>query len=84
MRKAYTTYITEHCKYVSEAYRWLVDHKIVKNDFVHRMQLHDTSKWSEEEYDAYDAYYGYENRCYRSNRCCAARHTYLVRQARRP
>ena len=57
MRKAYTTYITEHCKYVSEAYRWLVDHKIVKNDFVHRMQLHDTSKWSEEEYDAYDAYF---------------------------
>ena len=57
MRKAYTTYITEHCKYVSEAYRWLVDHKIVKNDFVHRMQLHDASKWSEEEYDAYDAYF---------------------------
>jgi hypothetical protein len=57
MSKAYTNYIVEHCNNVAKAYQWLVDHKIVKDEFIHRIKSHDLSKWSEEEYKAYDKYF---------------------------
>ena len=57
MSKAYTQYIVEHCANVKKAYEWLVDHKIIKDEFIHRIQAHDISKYSDEEYDAYDKYF---------------------------
>lgn len=57
MSTAYTQYVVDHCANVEKAYQWLVDHKIVKNSFVHRIKNHDISKWSEEEYKAYDKYF---------------------------
>lgn len=57
MSKAYTNYIVEHCGNVKKAYEWLVEHKIIKDKFIHRIQAHDISKYSEEEYDAYDKYF---------------------------
>lgn len=57
MSKAYTNYIVEHCANVKKAYDWLVDRKIIKDQFIHRIHMHDNSKYSEEEYDAYDKYF---------------------------
>lgn len=57
MSKAYTNYIVEHCDYVAKAYNFLVEHKIVKDAFIHRIKNHDLSKWSDEEYKAYDKYF---------------------------
>jgi hypothetical protein len=57
MSKAYTSYIVEHCANVKKAYEWLVDRKIIQNQFIHRIQTHDISKYGEEEYDAYDKYF---------------------------
>lgn len=57
MSKAYTNYIVEHCGNVAKAYQWLVDHKVIQDDFIHRIKAHDLSKWSEEEYKAYDKYF---------------------------
>jgi hypothetical protein len=54
--KAYTNYIVEHCDNVSKAYYWLVDHKIIKDNYSHRIKTHDLSKWTEE-YKAYDKYF---------------------------
>lgn len=57
MSKAYTNYIVEHCDYVAKVYSFLVEHKIVKDAFIHRIKNHDLSKWSDEEYKAYDKYF---------------------------
>ena len=57
MSKAYTNYIVEHCGNVAKAYQWLVDHKVIQDDFIHRIKAHDLSKWSEDEYKAYDKYF---------------------------
>ena len=57
MSKKYTNYIKQHCDNVAKAYDWLVKNKIIKDNFIHRIKLHDLSKWSEEEYDAYDKYF---------------------------
>lgn len=57
MSKKYTNYIKQHCDNVAKAYDWLVKHKIIKDDFIHRIKLHDLSKWGQEEYDAYDKYF---------------------------
>ena len=57
MSKAYTNYIVEHCDYVARVYYFLVEHKIIKDEFIHRIRNHDLSKWSDEEYKAYDKYF---------------------------
>jgi hypothetical protein len=57
MSKDYTNYIIEHCENVRKAYDWLVDHKIIKNDFLMHIVHHDLSKWQDEEYKAYDKYF---------------------------
>ena len=57
MSKKYSEYILEHCDNVKKAYKWLIDHKIIKDKFSHRIQTHDISKYSKEEYDAYDKYF---------------------------
>ena len=57
MSKAYTNYIVEHCDYVARVYYFLVEHKIIKDEFIHRIKNHDLSKWSDEEYKAYDKYF---------------------------
>jgi hypothetical protein len=60
--KEYTNYIIEHCENVRKAYDWLVDHKIIKNEFLMHIIHHDLSKWQDEEYKAYDKYfYGKKN-----------------------
>jgi hypothetical protein len=57
MSKEYTNYIIEHCENVRKAYDWLVDHKIIKNEFLMYIVHHDLSKWQDEEYKAYDKYF---------------------------
>ena len=57
MSKDYTNYIIEHRDNVLKAYQWLVDHKIIPNNYQHNIATHDISKWSNEEYDAYDKYF---------------------------
>lgn len=57
MSKVYTNYIVEHCDYVARVYYFLVEHKIIKDEFIHRIRNHDLSKWSDEEYKAYDKYF---------------------------
>jgi hypothetical protein len=57
MSKEYTNYIIEHCENVRKAYDWLVDHKIIKNEFLMHILHHDLSKWQDEEYKAYDKYF---------------------------
>ena len=57
MSKNYDNYIIEHRTAVETAYQWLVDHKIIKDQYRHVIDIHDVSKWSNEEYDAYDKYF---------------------------
>jgi hypothetical protein len=57
MSTKYSDYIVEHCSNVRKAYDWLVSHKIIKDKYVDVISTHDVSKWSEEEYKAYDTYF---------------------------
>jgi hypothetical protein len=57
MSKSYDAYIIEHCENVRKGYDWLVDHKIIKNEYLMHIIHHDLSKWDEEEYKAYDDYF---------------------------
>ena len=58
MSTEYTAYIVEHCENVRKAYDWLIDHKIIeRNKYEMHIMHHDVSKWTSEEYDAYDAYF---------------------------
>ena len=57
MSKNYDNYIIEHRTAVETAYQWLVDHKIIKDQYRHVIDIHDVSKWGNEEYDAYDKYF---------------------------
>ena len=57
MSKAYTEYIIDHCANVRKAYEWLVSHKIIADKFMHRIHTHDLSKYSDDEYGAYDKYF---------------------------
>lgn len=57
MSKNYDNYIIEHRTAVETAYQWLVDHKIIKDQYRHIIDIHDVSKWGNEEYDAYDKYF---------------------------
>ena len=57
MSKAYTEYIVSHRENVAKAYDWLKKHKIIKGNFEKQIMQHDASKYSDEEYDAYDKYF---------------------------
>ena len=57
MSKAYTAYIVEHCENVRKAYDYLVEHKIIEDCYLMHIIHHDISKWSDDEYKAYDAYF---------------------------
>nr|DAZ19823.1 MAG TPA: hypothetical protein [Caudoviricetes sp.] len=70
MSKEYDKYIKEHKVAVMKAYTWLLDNyddvlKISKYPNLKANLLnHDTSKYSDEEYDAYDKYFYGGNRSY--------------------
>ena len=57
MNSEYNKYIIEHVENVKKAYNWLVEKEIVSNQLFTQMNLHDISKWSREEYNAYDNYF---------------------------
>lgn len=59
MSEEYNQYIKEHKDNVFKAYRWLVEHRIVKDtpELDRQILSHDDSKYSVEEYYAYDLYF---------------------------
>lgn len=57
MSTAYRTYIIEHVSNVTKAYNWLVEHDITSESLRTQISLHDVSKYSDHEYDAYDNYF---------------------------
>ena len=57
MSAEYNTYIIEHVDNVKKAYFWLKDHNIIKEDILDQLNLHDASKYTDEEYKAYDLYF---------------------------
>lgn len=68
MGKQYDTYLKEHIRNVRKAAEWMITHYIVTDSRVieklkETVLDHDMSKWSDAEYDAYDAYfYGEDGR----------------------
>ena len=57
MSAEYSNYIVTHVENVKRAYNWLKDHKIVSEELASQMSSHDLSKYSTEEYEAYDNYF---------------------------
>lgn len=62
MSAKYSEYISNHIANVKKAYLWLKDRAIIdlkeaEADFLNQLNIHDLSKYSEEEYYAYDSYF---------------------------
>ena len=57
MSVEYNTYIIEHVDNVKKAYKWLKDHNIILEEYSFIIDFHDLSKFSDEEYNAYDNYF---------------------------
>lgn len=59
MSKQYDEYLKTHIENVSKAYKWLVEHfgKDYDVKLTHKVIDHDKSKYTSEEYDAYDKYF---------------------------
>ena len=57
MSTEYTNYIVTHVENVKKAYNWLKDHKIISEELTSQIDSHDLSKYSAEEYEAYDNYF---------------------------
>ena len=62
MSAKYNEYISEHIANVKKAYFWLKDHAIIdlkefEPYFLKQLNIHDLSKYSQEEYNAYDNYF---------------------------
>lgn len=57
MSTNYTQYIIDHKANVLKAYLWLKEHEIVNLSLEEQINVHDMSKYTEEEYDAYDNYF---------------------------
>ena len=57
MSTKYTQYIIEHKENVLKAYLWLKEHGITNLSIDEQINVHDMSKYTEEEYDPYDAYF---------------------------
>jgi hypothetical protein len=53
----YTQYIIDHKENVQKAYLWLKEHGIIELAIDEQINIHDMSKYTEEEYDPYDAYF---------------------------
>ena len=59
MSRKYDEYLQEHISNVERAFLWLVDHNIIDEADVppNAIYHHDESKFSKDEYDAYDKYF---------------------------
>ena len=62
MSTKYNEYLSEHLANVRKAYFWLKDHAIIdlkefESYFLKQLNIHDLSKYSQEEYYAYDNYF---------------------------
>lgn len=60
MSEQYDNYIYEHKSNVGKAYTWLLEHHLIDGNYYIMLNLvnsHDASKFSEEEYNAYDTYF---------------------------
>lgn len=58
MSQKYTQYIVEHKANVEKAFRWIIDHDIFEDcEIPVNVVSHDLSKYSAEEYKAYDDYF---------------------------
>ena len=62
MSRQYNEYLKEHVQNVQNGIKWMIDHKVLTDDFVipivqHFVKNHDASKWNAQEYDAYDDYF---------------------------
>ena len=62
MSTKYNEYLSEHLANVRKAYFWLKDHAIIdlkefESYFLKQLNIHDLSKYSQEEYYAYDSYF---------------------------
>lgn len=58
MSQEYTQYIVEHKANVEKAFRWIIDHDIFEDcEIPVNVVSHDLSKYSAEEYKAYDDYF---------------------------
>ena len=75
MSLAYDEYLGEHIGNVKSALEWMFRHELIKRDVYNAIigrwrnwQTHDESKYSSEEYDAYDLYfYGKEGKSEEEN-----------------
>lgn len=64
MSDQYIDYLREHIGNVAKAIHWMIDHQIIpegipgsKNDMIFMAMSHDNSKYSREEFNAYDDYF---------------------------
>lgn len=63
MSYLYDEYLRDHIANVKKAYDWLCEHfpdieqKMLKDRYIVDLNKHDQSKYSEEEYNAYDKYF---------------------------
>lgn len=57
MSTEYTNYIINHIENVKKAYFWLRDHSLIEENILDQLNLHDSSKYSDEEFQAYDDYF---------------------------
>lgn len=57
MSREYDNYIIDHVSNVKEAYFWLKERKIISEELFDQISIHDLSKYTDSEYDAYDAYF---------------------------
>lgn len=57
MSTEYTNYIINHIDNVKKAYFWLRDHSLIEENILDQLNLHDSSKYSDEEFQAYDDYF---------------------------
>lgn len=59
MSQQYTAYIVDHVNYVQQAFDWLVSHNLIDYETLPKCHIaeHDLSKYTEDEYDAYDKYF---------------------------
>ena len=66
MSFVYDDYLKEHVKNVNAAWVWMLEHLDIDECYervmYHSMQNHDSSKYSSEEYSAYDEYFYGGNR----------------------
>lgn len=72
MSLQYNDYIKEHKENVAKAYHWMINENILDEYSIDVLQIvqylcewsHDNSKYSEDEYDAYDKYFYGKNKSY--------------------